>query len=214
MWKVSSGPTEHCVHGWGAWDPQLLGCATRETKQPKWDQKTFGPHGRVVLVWPGAVPGHVAQILDPRGVLRELFHWLPQNWDRKPGSAMQGSSLGCASPSPAMSRGQRCILSLKSSLRHVGGRTQVLCFVTRGILPTSAVGFCLNRDYFSKNCRDILSLFIESDEEVQGMQKLTLPFQFPLLLDHLKLHFKISVFYLMRFLNFHTKDSHKTHLQR
>lgn len=46
------------------------------------------------------------------------------------------------------------------------------------------------------------------------MQKLTLPFQFPLLLDHLKLHFKISVFYLMRFLNFHTKDSHKTHLQR
>lgn len=127
---------------------------------------------------------------------------------------MQGSSLGCASPSPAMSRGQRCILSLKSSLRR--GRKDpgvVLCH-KGNFTPTSAVGFCLNRDYFSKNCRDILSLFIESDEEVQGMQKLTLPFQFPLLLDHLKLHFKISVFYLMRFLNFHTKDSHKTHLQR
>lgn len=136
---------------------------------PKWDQQTFGPCGRVVLVRLGAVPGHVAGILDTHEVWGELSHWQPQNWDPKPGSAVQGSSPGSASPSPASTRGQRCILSSQSSLRHAGGRTQVLCFLTRGILPPSVVWFCLNQDYFSKNCRDIVSLFIESHEEVQGI---------------------------------------------
>lgn len=146
---------------------------------PKWDQQTFVPRGRVVLGRLGAVPGHVLGILDPHGVWRELSHCPPQNWDPEPGSAVQGSSSGCASPSPARTRGHRCILSSYSSLRHAGGWTQEHpCFVTRGILPPSAVGFCLNQDYFGKNCRDIVSLFIESDEEVQGMQKLTLSFKF------------------------------------
>lgn len=85
----------------------------------------------------------------------------------------------------------------------------MLCFVTRGILAPSAVGFYLNQDCFSKNCRDIVSLFIESHEEVQDMQKFPSPHQISssLLLNHLKLHFLISVLYLMRFLNFHTKDT-------
>lgn len=154
-----------------------------------------------------------------------LRSWIPMGWwescsTDRPRTGIVNLAQPCKAPPlavpphPQQCPGDRDASSPWKALWDVGGRTQVLCFVTRGILPTSAVGFCLNRDYFSKNCRDILSLFIESDEEVQGMQKLTLPFQFPLLLDHLKLHFKISVFYLMRFLSFHTKDSHKTHLQR
>lgn len=160
MWKVSFGPTEHRTHGRGACDHPLLGwlCHERDRATPNeisrpsvlvggWSLRGWG-----LCQDPGApwgVEGVVPVAAPELGSQTRLSHARFLPW--------------LCLPSPGKAREQRWVLSLQSSLRHAGGRTQVFGFITRGVFPPSAVGFCLHQDYFSKNCRDIVSLFIESD---------------------------------------------------